>query len=73
MAIDVTSAISQGGGIGRYTRCLVQALAAMDRTFDLTLFWTATRQTAVPDWLWLLPRVRLRRIPIPERYATIIW
>jgi len=73
VAIDVTSAISQGGGIGRYTRCLVQALARMERTFDLTLFWTATRHTAAPDWLWLLPNVRLRRIPIPERYATIIW
>ena len=31
IGIDVTSALTQGGGIGRYTRELMQALAAADR------------------------------------------
>ena len=73
VAIDVTAAVQQGGGIGRYTRCLVQALAPMAHGFALTLFWTAPRDTPVPDWLWLLSNVRLRRIPVPDRFATIIW
>ncbi|HEV7217071.1 MAG TPA: glycosyltransferase family 1 protein [Chloroflexota bacterium] len=73
VAIDVTAALQQGGGIGRYTRCLVQALAPTAHSFALTLFWTAPRHAAVPDWLWLLPNVRLRRIPVPDRYATILW
>lgn len=73
VAIDVTAALQQGGGIGRYTRCLVQALAPMAHGLTLTLFWTAPRHTPAPDWLWLLPNVRLRRIPVPDRFATIIW
>jgi glycosyltransferase involved in cell wall biosynthesis len=73
VAIDVTAAVQQTGGIGRYTRCLVTALARLRRGYTLTLFWTAARHTPVPDWLWLLPNVRLRRIPVPDRYATIFW
>jgi glycosyltransferase involved in cell wall biosynthesis len=73
VAIDVTAAVQQGGGVGRYTRCLVQALAPMAHGLALTLFWTAPRHAAVPDWLWLLPNARLRRIPVPDRYATILW
>lgn len=73
VAIDVTAAIHQGGGIGRYTRCLVTALAQSPHRLRITLFLTATRHTPVPDWLWLLPNVRLRRIPLPERTATILW
>jgi glycosyltransferase involved in cell wall biosynthesis len=73
VAIDVTAAIHQGGGIGRYTRCLVTALATAPHPFNLTLYWTAPRHAPVPDWLWLLPNVRLRRIPLPERTATILW
>lgn len=73
VAIDVTAAVQQGGGIGRYTRCLVEALARQPQMFTLTLFWTAARHTPVPDWLWLLPNVRLRRIPLPDGYTTILW
>ena len=38
IGIDVTSALTQGGGIGRYTRELVQALALVDKQTDYHLF-----------------------------------
>ncbi len=38
IGIDVTSALTQGGGIGRYTRELVRALAATDQTDQYKLF-----------------------------------
>lgn len=72
VAIDVTAAIRQSGGIGRYTRCLVEALAPLEPA-ALTLFWTAGAWEATPEWLLRLPNVRLRRIPVPERCATIFW
>jgi hypothetical protein len=38
IGIDVTSALTQGGGIGRYTRELVQALATVDAQNSYRLF-----------------------------------
>lgn len=38
IGIDVTSAVMQGGGIGRYTRELVQAVIALDQSNQYTLF-----------------------------------
>jgi len=38
IGIDYTAAVRQGAGIGRYTRCLVQALAQLDRENRYTLF-----------------------------------
>ena len=38
IGIDVTSALTQGGGIGRYTRELVQALANLDPSGSYKLF-----------------------------------
>ena len=73
VAIDVTSAVHQSGGIGRYTRCLVQALARRRPPFRLTLFWVAAAREAIPDWLLTVPNVRLRRIPVAERHMTIAW
>ncbi len=38
IGIDYTAAVRQGAGIGRYTRCLVQTLARLDRENRYTLF-----------------------------------
>ena len=73
VAVDVTSAVHQSGGIGRYTRCLVQALARRPPPFRLTLFWLAAPREPIPSWLLTVPNVRLRRIPVAERYMTIAW
>ncbi len=49
VAIDYTSALAQGGGIGRYTRELVRALAAGDVRTDYRLFVAGRRVDALPD------------------------
>ncbi len=38
IGIDVTSALTQGGGIGRYTRELIRALSALDKKTQYHLF-----------------------------------
>ena len=39
IGIDVTSALTQGGGIGRYTRELVHALAALANAITSTIYF----------------------------------
>jgi glycosyltransferase involved in cell wall biosynthesis len=49
IAIDYTAALTQGGGIGRYTRELIKALAQHDQTADYRLFAAGfTNQTLPP-------------------------
>ena len=49
IAIDYTSAVTQGGGIGRYTRELVRAVARQDGETDFRLFVAAGREAALPE------------------------
>jgi glycosyltransferase involved in cell wall biosynthesis len=48
IAIDYTAALEQGGGIGRYTRELVRALAALDPTTDYRLFTAGYKSATLP-------------------------
>ena len=48
IGIDVTAAISQGGGIGRYTRELIQALVAVDQSNGYHFFSARPAQVAQP-------------------------
>lgn len=49
IAIDYTSAVTQGAGIGRYTRELVRAVARQDRATDFRLFVAGGRGAALPE------------------------
>jgi glycosyltransferase involved in cell wall biosynthesis len=49
IAIDYTAALEQGGGIGRYTRELVAALAALDDQTEYRLFVAGGRLRKLPD------------------------
>ena len=69
IAIDYTAAVRQGGGIGRYTRGLVHALARMPLHDEFVLF-VAGRGTD-PDVQ--SPAFRTRNIAIDERYTNILW
>ncbi len=74
IGIDVTSALTQGGGIGRYTRELVRALTALDGRSTYHLF--AARQTgptAVPDPLPTGPNVQFHAAPVDERWLYRLW
>ena len=48
IGIDYTSALSQGGGIGRYTRELIAALAAFDAQTPYVLFAAGQRASTLP-------------------------
>jgi glycosyltransferase involved in cell wall biosynthesis len=69
VAINYTSAIRQGAGIGRYTRGLVAALAETDRENQYVLFCAGSAPSAAG---WPSNFV-VRRSGIPSRWLTIGW
>ncbi|HLZ22558.1 MAG TPA: glycosyltransferase family 1 protein [Ktedonobacterales bacterium] len=71
ITIDYTAAITQGAGIGRYTRNIVSALARVDTTDSFTLFSTErpTSARGFPE----LPRMQPRVFPAGNRRMTIFW
>lgn len=80
VAIDVTSGVNQGAGVGRVTREAVTALAARPEPLDLRLFYTPEGTPvarAGERWLAELAtrsdRVRVRRLPFPARWTARLW
>jgi len=72
IAIDYTPAALQGAGIGRYTRGLVDALIPMLGAGDAVtlLYPRGDAPFARHDWP---DGVGIRRLPLPDRYQTILW
>ena len=72
LAMDYTPAALQGAGIGRYTRGLVDALLPLLGDEDrLTLLYPRDNAPfARASWP---EQVRIRRLPLPDRYQTILW
>ncbi len=74
IGFDATAALTQGGGIGRYTRELIHALAAEAPGHRFTLF--SARPPArlpVPDSLPVAPNVAHRPAPVDERWLYRLW
>lgn len=74
IGIDVTAAITQGGGIGRYTRELIQALVYVDPDNEYH-FFSAKRPKSLPVKK-LVPsasNVHYHPAPIGERWLYRIW
>lgn len=71
ITIDYTAAITQGAGIGRYTRNIVSALARVDDTDHFTLF-SVERPTAARGFPQA-PHMRPRVFPVGNRRMTIFW
>ncbi len=79
IAIDYTPALSQGGGIGRYTRELIAALARLDDRTDYRLFAAGMPSSKLPappgpNFTWKPARLSAKwfarlwhraRLPIP--------
>ena len=74
IGIDITSAITQGAGIGRYTRELVSALVKGDSATEYTLF-SAKRPTSRPNSKPIpeAANVTFREAPLGERWLYRIW
>jgi glycosyltransferase involved in cell wall biosynthesis len=72
IGIDVTSAVTQSAGIGRYTRELVRALFALDAPHTYTLFYASPKRVERP--IDPLPAgTRVRRFPLHDRWLARFW
>lgn len=74
IGIDVTSALTQGGGIGRYTRELVRSVAALDSRTDYRLF-SAKPPATLPVANPLPQALNMTRKPAPlgEQWLYRLW
>ena len=72
IGIDVTSAVTQSAGIGRYTRELVRALLALDAPYRYTLFYATEKRIDKP-FDPLPPGARLRRLPFHDKWLARVW
>ncbi|RMF03258.1 MAG: glycosyltransferase family 1 protein [Chloroflexi bacterium] len=73
IGIDYTAALKQGGGIGRYTRGLITALAQLDTRNHYTLLTTPDAPRAGLDVFLAHPNFDAKTYPLPERWMTIGW
>lgn len=74
IGIDVTSAVTQGGGIGRYTRELVRALLANDDGNQYRLFSAKfPSRLPVTDPLPTAANATLHEAPVSDRWLYRIW
>ncbi len=74
IGIDVTAAVAQGAGIGRYTRELVRALVHEAQPYQYVLF-SAKPPTALPvaNPLPAGAHIRYRPAPLSERWLYRLW
>lgn len=74
IGFDVTAALTQGGGIGRYTRELIHALVADAPQFDYRLFSARPPDVLpVPDSLPTGPGIRHRSAPVDDHWLYRLW
>ncbi len=74
IGIDITSAVTQGAGIGRYTRELVSALIELDSESSYALFSAKQpAQLPIPEPVPKAPNVTYYEAPLGERWLYRIW
>ncbi len=69
--IDITAAVRQGAGIGRYARELTRAILSAFPQHRYTLFYAGPVRFPLP-WTQA-PHVRLRAAPLPEKGMVWLW
>jgi glycosyltransferase involved in cell wall biosynthesis len=74
IGIDVTAALTQGAGIGRYTRELVRAVVAAGEENSYTLFSARPpAQLPVPEPVPAAAHVTVRQAPLSPRWLYRLW
>lgn len=72
IGIDYTAAVRQGGGIGRYTRNLIRAVAAVDSENEYTLFVAGGWGDGDGLGGWPV-NFRVRCVPLSDRWMNVVW
>ena len=70
IGVDVTSAVMQGGGIGRYTRELIRAVTQLDNTNQYHLFHAKTTK---PNPIPPTPHIQHHPAPLSEAWLYRLW
>lgn len=74
IGIDLTAAVTQGGGIGRYTRELVHALTRVDQDNHYRFFSAkASVALPVPNSIPTGPHIYYRQSPFVEKWHYRLW
>ncbi len=74
IGIDITAAVTQGGGIGRYTRELIYALVRADKENTYRLFSAKQPATLpVPDPIPTGDNISYHQAPLNERWLYRLW
>lgn len=74
IGFDLTAALTQGGGIGRYTRELVRAVVDANSAHQFRFFSAKPpAQLPVPDAVPTGPHAHYRPAPLSERWLYRIW
>jgi glycosyltransferase involved in cell wall biosynthesis len=73
VGIDYNPALNQGGGIGRYTRSLFEAVIRQDPDDEFVVYFNYERGGRPPPLFPGARNVLERPLAIPDRWATIIW
>lgn len=74
IGIDVTSALTQDAGIGRYTRELVKAIVVNNNEDEFTLFSAKLPQDRLVEMSMPSSKnVRYKQIPLTEKWLYRLW
>jgi glycosyltransferase involved in cell wall biosynthesis len=75
IGVDYTSAVQQGAGIGRLTRCIFQALAEIDHENEYRLFAATGRgnREVCAFHPSAFPLFHLKTISLSDRELNIVW
>ena len=72
IGLEITAAVRQSGGIGRYVREMVNALADVDQVNQYSLFY-ASKYKAARGMLALPDNFRIRHLPVNDIWLARIW
>jgi glycosyltransferase involved in cell wall biosynthesis len=78
IGIDISQAVYEGTGVGRYVTKLTEAILASDRDNEFILFggsWgrRGSLRLIAERLAATHPRVRIRIFPFPPRFMDLIW
>jgi glycosyltransferase involved in cell wall biosynthesis len=73
VGFDATPAVRQGGGIGRYTRELLRAVAEVDQTTQFRLFYASPASAAGRTLPALPANFSVRHLPFDDIWLARVW